>query len=186
MGRRIFRWAHAHGSCLLRGVLPPKAGESYLTCLSRLFCIDQIQVLIFLSNWELQEERLKRLREQRAHVSAVLQALATPMDVAAAGVVSGAAAAASAETADADAGELVDELAALTRYEEAILLTHAQVDWIIMTDLQRACTMCASFPYPLHAGCIRAAMLHLLRCHADDVFPWAQPPVAAAPADTPP
>jgi hypothetical protein len=139
---------------------------------------------MFLSNWELQEERLNRLREQRAHLSAVLQALATPVVVGAAGTVSGAAAAAFAETAGVEVDDLVDELAALTRYEEAILLTHAQVDWIIMTDLQRACTMCASFPYPLHAGGIRAAMLHLLRSHADDAFPWAQPPAAAAPADT--
>jgi hypothetical protein len=35
-GQEDIRWAPVHHSCLPRGVLPPKAGDSYLTCLSPL------------------------------------------------------------------------------------------------------------------------------------------------------
>lgn len=89
-------------------------------------------------------------------------------------------ASASAAAASVHTDELMDELDALTHSQEAVLMMHAMVDWVIMTDLQRALTQCAAFPYPLHAGRIRAAMLRLLACDADAAFPWAQPPALQA------
>jgi hypothetical protein len=155
-------------------------------------------VLLFLANWEVQEDRLEVLHKDRARASDMLQALLAGAQGGGAqgggrpgsgggggGGGGGASAGAgpSRQGASGDVGsrgmpvadEVVEELAALTSCERAILLLHAQVDWVIMTDLQRVCTMCASFPYPLHSRGVRSAMLHLLRWHAD-AFPWAGPP----------
>jgi hypothetical protein len=45
-----------------------------------------------------------------------------------------------------------------------------------MTNSQRAATMCASFPYPLDANGVRAAIRRAMASGDAEAVPWAGPP----------
>lgn len=86
------------------------------------------QVLLFLANWSLQDERLAVLRRRRAELSALLSASPVPGDVGGAGggggvPIAGGTWAASPILAE----ELVQELADVSQCEREVLLVHAMV-----------------------------------------------------------